>query len=1297
MAESETDFRAYAGMVAFPRDPGDLTSPTSCPACFSQLRGEVCRECGLDLGNPASADLAATSAHAAALLDRRLDIIGHIRFETAQALAARRSTAAAFAAATPVLSSPTPEAVPVRESLGETAPPGLTAPLGASVPPGASAPPGALVPPASPAAESPTFPAAPRRSSVQVILLVVGISLLSVAAIFFLVYAFINFGILGRSLIIGAITVAAFAVASLLRRRDLTATAEGIAVLAAVLAYLDVYALRANDFFGLGASSGELYWGVALVSTAVVFVGWNRLSGLRTASVVGFAAIAPGAGLLVAGLGERADDATRTVFALGAVAVAGLVHVAAGRPGTPTRRGFAGTPERVILLSSASLALMAAFAASFALPGAGAWTSAVAIAALAVIALLHVATLDLATPVRPGSKAFGAVFAVLGGVFAASVVGSTVIRGVDDRVAVIAPAVAAVTVALLFELVSRRGPVALALHARTAAIAAAVIAAITGLVPVYYAAIGTIVPVATSLLRVWTVQPTAEISRLDRNLGLAVLALAAIGLITTAFWAAGRSLRRRAAVLASFAAAVAVLAVPLLSVLWLMLAGWLLLAAVSLALLVAVPGRPLVAFVGRGPLVGALASSTVLAYLSGWASTGTWLTASIAAVLLLLAARGIPRTPSAPATVVRAALLGTAVGVALIGSAALARQLALGGGPSTAEDLLNLSRAVEIAAIVLLALATFGRGRLVSPADRRTVFWMSIAAAGGSATIARVAFAAPGGERGLLLPEPATGLVVNTLLFAVLVAWVAVSTRTALRTERIIASIALGPALLLVVDSFARMLQLPEFALAVVPVTSALLASAGGLAVAMIRPGSARWPREVGIGLVGLPALARAILERDESGWLVLVLAAVAALMLAIGRDGLFASKSPRRQVGWVALGLATGGLWWHLSDDKVLGLEPYVLPLAGALLLIALLVWRAEPREPHGTPSRSAPLIALGGLLVAILPLGLESATGSLARALVVGILSAALLLVGSVVLGEAAIRPYLDAAALAGAIGVIVVTAGRSIAVALEPGSAGAILDAWLVGGMILLVTAAFGQARVRGDAHDAIRSVASQVLGIIAMTSALLIELSVFSADLLGPLRALSLVLLFSAVHVIAFLVDRSPFSRAVGWLAIAYATVAGIGGVASGALDSIELASVPVALALLASGALVLARSPSARSWAWLAPGITVLLVPSLLATAVDAPLWRLVGLGVASVAVVIAGVGWRLQAPFLIGAAVAFAHAIATFSPQIRLVYESVEWWLWLAVGGVIIVVLSARFEKSMRGLATLATRIRSLR
>ncbi|TXN28119.1 SCO7613 C-terminal domain-containing membrane protein [Lacisediminihabitans profunda] len=1293
MAEPDTDFRAYAGMVAFPRGPGDLTSTTSCPACFSPLRREVCPECGLDLGNPASAELAAASTHAAALLDRRLDLIGRIRFETAQVLAARRSTAAAFAAAAPVLSSPAREAAPAPDSLG-SAP---SAPPVSSLPSAPTTPPPFSGPPASPAGGSPASPTAPRRSGVQVILLVVGISLLSVAAIFFLVYAFINFGILGRSLIIGAITAAAFAVASLLRRRDLTATAEGIAVLAAVLAYLDVYALRANDFFGLGASNDELYWGVALVATAVLFVGWNRLSGLRTASVVGFAAIAPGAGLLVSGLGERTDGATRTVFALGAVAVAGLAQVAAGRRGTPTRRGFTGTPERAILLSSAALALVAGFAASFALPGAGVWTSAVAIAALAVIALFHVAALGIAAPGRSVSKAFGAVFAVLGGVLSASVVASTVIRGVDDRVAVIAPSVAAVTVALLFELASRRGPLALALQTRTAAIAAGVIAAITGLVPVFTAVAGTVLPVAGSLLRSWKVSPTSEISRLDDHFGLAVLALASIGVIATGFWTAGRSLRGRAAVLASFAAAVAVLAVPLLSMLWLVLAGWLLLAAVSLALLVAAPGRPLVARVGRGSLVGALAASAALAYFVGWASTGTWLAASIAAVLLLLAARGIPRTTSVPATAVRAALLGTAVGVLLIGSAALARQLALDGAPSPAVDLLNLSRAVEIAAIVLLVLAAVGRGRLVSEADRRTVFWMSIAAAGGFATTARLAFAAPGGDRGPLLPEPATGLVVNALLFAALVAWVAVPTLSALRIERIVASIALGPALLLVVDSFAHVLHLPEFALTVVPVTSAVLASAGGLAVAMLRPASARWPREVGIGLVALPALARAVLDRHESGWLVLVLAAVAALMLAIGRDGLFASSSPRRRVGWVALGLATVGLWWHLSDDRVLGLEPYVLPVAGALLLIALLVWRAEPREPHDTPSRSAPLIALGGLLVAILPLGLDAATGGPARALVVGAVSAVLLVAGSVILGGATIRPYLDAAALAGAIGVIVVTAGRSIAISLEPGSASAIVDGWLVGGMVLLVGAAFGQARVRGDSHDAIRSVASQALGIIAMTSTLLIELSIFSPDGLGPLRALSLVLLFAALHVIAFLVNRAPFSRAVGWLAIAYAAVAGIGGVASGALDSIELASIPVALALLATGATVLAGSPAARSWAWLAPGITALLVPSLLATAVDAPLWRLVGLGVASVAVVIAGVRWRLQAPFLIGAVVALVHAIATFAPQIRLVYDSVEWWLWLAVGGVIIVVISARFEKSMRGLATLATRIRSLR
>src|SRR5690606_28356540 len=114
------------------------------------------------------------SAEAAELLDRRLDLIGRIRFDSAQAEAARVAREQAAQAVAQVPASVPPAAAP-----GPVAPP--------------------VVP--SPAAKA----GAPRRSGVQVMLLVVGVSLLSIAAIFFLVYAFITFGLIARSLIIGGI------------------------------------------------------------------------------------------------------------------------------------------------------------------------------------------------------------------------------------------------------------------------------------------------------------------------------------------------------------------------------------------------------------------------------------------------------------------------------------------------------------------------------------------------------------------------------------------------------------------------------------------------------------------------------------------------------------------------------------------------------------------------------------------------------------------------------------------------------------------------------------------------------------------------------------------------------------------------------------------------------------------------------------------------------------------------------------------------------------------------------------
>ncbi|MEB0014778.1 hypothetical protein QN416_24595, partial [Glaciimonas sp. Cout2] len=78
----------------------------------------------------------------------------------------------------------------------------------------------------------------------QILLLVVGVTLVSVAAIFFLTVAWIFAGLLVRSLIVGAFTAGALVTAAVLKRRGLGVTAEGIGALAVVLVLLDAWSLR---------------------------------------------------------------------------------------------------------------------------------------------------------------------------------------------------------------------------------------------------------------------------------------------------------------------------------------------------------------------------------------------------------------------------------------------------------------------------------------------------------------------------------------------------------------------------------------------------------------------------------------------------------------------------------------------------------------------------------------------------------------------------------------------------------------------------------------------------------------------------------------------------------------------------------------------------------------------------------------------------------------------------------------------------------------------------------------------
>ncbi|RII96260.1 hypothetical protein DZF93_20910, partial [Clavibacter michiganensis subsp. insidiosus] len=81
----------------------------------------------------------------------------------------------------------------------------------------------------------PPAPAAPRRRiSVPAVLLAIGVVLLSVAAVFYVVYAFVTYGLVVRAAITAAVTLAALAAAAVLARRRLPGTAEAVGVVGVV-------------------------------------------------------------------------------------------------------------------------------------------------------------------------------------------------------------------------------------------------------------------------------------------------------------------------------------------------------------------------------------------------------------------------------------------------------------------------------------------------------------------------------------------------------------------------------------------------------------------------------------------------------------------------------------------------------------------------------------------------------------------------------------------------------------------------------------------------------------------------------------------------------------------------------------------------------------------------------------------------------------------------------------------------------------------------------------------------------
>ena len=1276
MTDDTPDYARYAGRVAFPRGPHDLVSTTTCPACFAVLRATICSQCGLDLGHPAAAELHDASLASAAALEKRLQIIGRIRYETAQAAVAAHRTARpheAHATAQPLAEEGAQRTSRMEAAHGlgstETADRTLREPQGTSMPHGA-----AVL----------QRTAAPRRSSVQVTLLIVGVSLLSVAAIFFLVYAFINFGIVWRSVIIGAVTVSAFVVASLLRRRSLNATAEGISAFAVVLIYLDAYAVRANDLFGAASADGAVYWGCTLIIAAIGFIVWHRISHLRIPNLVGFATFAPGVGTLVGGLTQHLQPFTQTFWVLCAVALAAVIHrVTSAGERLPAA-------ERTIVLSTAMLALVIGAPVALTIDFSHFdWAPTIGYLALAAIAATHAGLLVQSPSAL--DQTFARIAGGIGGFSAAAAVGGSVLLLAHTNGFAVAPLVAAVAVSLALELLADRCRPGVTRSTALVATRSAVAAAALTSTFTFWNLLEFLAPTAKSGIDpVWSRTPLDDVAPADGTLAaLSLLALVIVGALAALAWWVSKRLRTRAWALSWLGAVLLISAAPQLRTQWLILAGWLAIAILGLTALRVLHhkgARPR----ERAPLYAALALSGLLGYLLGWASTATWWIPTLVIIALLVAARPLAANPRG-----KAALLGFATAILLLSVGTISEQIAFG-------QTIDLQRAVighgvltsVVSAVILLAASL--TGTIARTVDRRVVFWISGAASAVSLALTTVLIdGLPNSARStLLLPEYATSLAVAALTLIALALWVGLGSNHAMHPERIAASIGAAPALFLLVAAFVQVVGLPELRASVAPVTAGLLAAAAALVMAVLRPSTIpRWARELSIALVSVPALYFAVADHDPLAWLVLAIAAVTTLLLATDANGLFTSQSMRRHLGWLALALGVAGFWWRLDGDRVTDLAAYVVPVSLALIVIAQLMQRAVR---HGDPtrnSRAAPLVTLAGLLISLLPLGTNASAGPNADAVTITAISAIALIGGSAIISRIPHQWTLDALVFAGAIGLLVTTIGRSMALpTAEPER-----DAWIATAFIALLATAFLQARTHPSDVGDERARVSQWLAIVAMTALLAVEALAFTTQPLGGTRALVIVGLFAVLHIVAFLVNRTPLTPVVGWVAIGFAVIAAFVSLAQDAISPPELVTVPIAVALLVTGSLHLGTVAAARSWPWLGPGIFALLVPSLLATTDDRPAWRLVGLGVIGVAVIVIAVVRRLQAPFVIGVIVVLIHGVATFLPQLRAVYQAVPWWLWLGIGGVLLIVLAARYEQRIRNLKDVAMRFASLR
>ncbi len=1221
MADSPDDIQAW------PATAQALTDTHLCPGCFTTISLPVCPVCGFVLTDPRALEVLALGRGIFSYEVQRQRLIDDVRRE-------HRTAPAPVSVPAP---APAPDPVPVSLAQTEmTSPepaPFTTVAEPVEVAVAAVGVAGAVRAPAEPvappirrprpvAAASPADTAPPRRRlTVPVLLLVVGVSLVGVAAIFFLLLAWFTANIAVRALIIGAITVATIATASLLRRRSLTATAEGIAVLGVLLLALDAWAVRANDLFGTGSTDAALYAGVGILAVGVFCRVWARLSALRSPDLAAALALPVGLGLLFAGLLPLPNGQAIVIGLLGAAA-GGLGH-ALPAPWSAARTD--AVLERAVLASIGVLALaMAAFAAAIASPGdlvVPLWSG----AAIVVLGTAHAFALrprEEGEPV-PASRSISAVALSVAVAVAALTGWQLALRENLPLYTLLVGPVVALLVAVVVDR-AQTGAVGRALIQPGAATAAQVTGVIIG---------GTslLVTIAMWLLRAqqsisagWITWRTDAFASPAPS-GSAFAVIAGI-LIAAALFAApslGAPVIRDLRVIAAAGlvmSGVAVTAIP---------------AAIVAAAAVVATGALLIMrerMLRPGALVAA-GLAALVAFTAGTASPWLWAGGMLVALAVPILAQMIVR----PSGVTAAWFTLAPVVVATV-STALA-PAALGAATDTAAQPGVTPVLLQWVALIALAVAVASRlpraSRTTLAVSAYAVIFLSFLAEASVIGIAGLV-GTTADPPAAVLGDPALAVVRSLALLAVLAVVSAGRTRIA-PAPALAAAALVAPLAAIATLAVLRSLGLGNHG------ATALAAIGASAAVALAAAVSSTLQRATAGALrtrwvIDLGALATTLVAvwgvSENLRWIMWAIIGIGVAATSISRGwaapvtatipgvastraaGTHTAEAPRRLLAWPAFGFAVTALWtalWSIARVDELSLEAWTIaPAVGLAGFGMLLVWLRR----HGEAA-VAVTAAIGlGLIVPALWSWFDTPV----RGTIVAIVAAAVCLALSCTV--------LRRARLAAASGAVAALLALAAVVAHRALTGEAPDTLWLV----LLVGVAYASGLGAASARSTHgRSWYAAVVPPLVLGVAVLAALP--SAH--EPTVLTGVLVALAALHTGAALVRRAPFAAATRWTSltamIVYASAAyAIGAVQINGIAVVELVSVPIALTALAASVLAQWRlhgevtDPSVvaiERGVWLV-GVLIAVLPSVIAPIDPLRAWWVISLTLVSAAAAI---------------------------------------------------------------------------